>query len=70
MFDLLCHDYSKRNMPDLELESLFKKNFTQVTFLQGSIMNTKDLERAKVTRILSFRFFLKASRVLIFFWIR
>jgi len=57
MFDLLCHDYSKRNMPDLELESLFKKNFTQVTFLQGSIMNTKDLERAKVTRILSFRFF-------------
>ena len=39
--------YSSK-LPDLELESLFKKNFTQVTFLYGSIMDPKDLERAKV----------------------
>ena len=35
-------------MPDLNLESLFKKNFTQVVFLLGSVMNPKDLERAQV----------------------
>jgi hypothetical protein len=35
-------------LPSLDLESLFKKNFTSVTFLQGSVMNPKDLERAKV----------------------
>ena len=35
-------------MPDLDLESLFKKNFTQVTFLKGSVMSPVDLERTKV----------------------
>ena len=35
-------------MPDLDLEALFKKNFTQVKFLLGTVMSVKDLERAKV----------------------
>lgn len=35
-------------LPDLELESLFKKNFTQLTYLKGSVMNPVDLERTKV----------------------
>jgi hypothetical protein len=34
-------------VPDLELEGLFKRHFTQVKFLQGSVMNTNDLMRAK-----------------------
>ncbi|CAF0827923.1 unnamed protein product [Brachionus calyciflorus] len=37
-------------LPDLDLEALFKKNFTQVKFLQGSVMNPKDLERAKIKK--------------------
>jgi hypothetical protein len=37
-----------RMPPDLELEALFKKNFTQVSFLQGSVMNPVDLERSQV----------------------
>ncbi len=35
-------------LPDLELEALFKKNFTQVTFLMGSVMNPVDLQRTKM----------------------
>ncbi len=42
-------------LPDLDLEALFKKNFTQVKFLQGSVMNPKDLERANVG-LVHFRF--------------
>ncbi|OQV15482.1 Calcium-activated potassium channel slowpoke [Hypsibius exemplaris] len=36
-----------RKVPDLELEGLFKRHFTTVKFLQGSVMNTNDLIRAK-----------------------
>ncbi|XP_055355099.1 calcium-activated potassium channel slowpoke-like isoform X2 [Paramacrobiotus metropolitanus] len=36
-----------RKPPDLELEGLFKRHFTTVEFLQGSVMNTNDLNRAK-----------------------
>ncbi|GAV00290.1 hypothetical protein RvY_11161-2 [Ramazzottius varieornatus] len=36
-----------RKPPDLELEGLFKRHFTTVEFLQGSVMNTNDLMRAK-----------------------
>jgi hypothetical protein len=35
-------------LPDLDLEALFKRNFTQVKFLHGTVMDPKDLERAKV----------------------
>uniref|UniRef100_A0A4W4HIC0 BK channel n=1 Tax=Electrophorus electricus TaxID=8005 RepID=A0A4W4HIC0_ELEEL len=34
--------------PDLELEALFKRHFTQVVFLQGSILNPWDLTRVKI----------------------
>ena len=37
-----------RTPPGLELEGLFKRHFTTVTFFQGSIMNTVDLQRVKV----------------------
>ena len=38
-----------RTPPGLELEGLFKRHFTTVTFFQGSIMNTVDLQRVKVS---------------------
>jgi len=37
-----------RTPPGLELEGLIKRHFTTVTFFQGSIMNTVDLQRVKV----------------------
>ena len=37
-----------RTPPGLELEGLMKRHFTTVSFYQGSIMNTVDLERVKV----------------------
>lgn len=45
--------YSKRKTnlrkpPDLELEGLFKRQFTKVKFFQGTIMNPNDLLRVKV----------------------
>jgi potassium large conductance calcium-activated channel subfamily M alpha protein 1 len=38
------------NLPDLDLEALFKRNFTQVKFLHGTVMDPKDLERAKIKK--------------------
>ena len=38
-----------RNVPDLELEGLFKRHFTQVEFFQGTVMDAIDLERVKVS---------------------
>ena len=35
--------------PDLELEALFKRHFTQVVFYKGTAMSTRDLERVKVS---------------------
>lgn len=34
--------------PNLELEALFKRHFTQVEFYQGSVLNPHDLARVKV----------------------
>lgn len=36
--------------PNLELEALFKRHFTQVEFYQGSVLNPHDLARVKVRR--------------------
>ncbi|MEQ2173398.1 Calcium-activated potassium channel subunit alpha-1, partial [Goodea atripinnis] len=33
--------------PNLELEALFKRHFTQVEFYQGSVLNPHDLARVK-----------------------
>lgn len=44
----VCFFYSK--LPDLDLEALFKKNFTQVTYLHGSVMNPVDLERSMIKK--------------------
>lgn len=38
-----------RRLPDLDLEGLFKRHFTQVEFYQGSVMNANDLERVAVS---------------------
>ncbi|XP_060077745.1 calcium-activated potassium channel subunit alpha-1-like [Ylistrum balloti] len=37
-----------KSLPDLELEGLFKRHFTQVEFFQGSVMDANDLDRVKV----------------------
>lgn len=37
--------------PNLELEALFKRHFTQVEFYQGSVLNPHDLARVKVTAL-------------------
>ncbi|KAI0210709.1 Calcium-activated potassium channel slowpoke [Lamellibrachia satsuma] len=37
-----------RKEPDLELEGLFKRHFTQVEFFQGTIMDSNDLDRVNV----------------------
>ena len=37
------------NVPDLELEGLLKRHFTQVEFFQGTVMDAIDLERCKVS---------------------
>lgn len=37
-----------RKEPDLELEGLFKRHFTQVEFFHGSVMDANDLERVSV----------------------
>ena len=42
-----------RTPPGLELEGLIKRHFTTVTFFQGSIMNTVDLQRVKVVIVLT-----------------
>ncbi|XP_076855986.1 calcium-activated potassium channel subunit alpha-1-like isoform X2 [Brachyhypopomus gauderio] len=34
--------------PNLELEALFKRHFTQVVFFQGSVLNPYDLARVKI----------------------
>lgn len=38
-----------RRLPDLDLEGLFKRHFTQVEFYMGSVMNANDLERVAVS---------------------
>lgn len=35
-----------KHVPDLELQGLLKRHFTQVEFFQGSVMSSKDLQRA------------------------
>ncbi|OQV21626.1 Calcium-activated potassium channel slo-1 [Hypsibius exemplaris] len=34
--------------PDLEMEALLKMNFTQVIYLQGDVLNNRDLERVAI----------------------
>ncbi|CAD5125529.1 DgyrCDS13736 [Dimorphilus gyrociliatus] len=55
--DFLHEDRENKNVkclfldsknPDLELEALFKRHFTQVCFFKGSPLNTNDLERVKL----------------------
>uniref|UniRef100_A0A1A8R022 Calcium-activated potassium channel subunit alpha-1 n=1 Tax=Nothobranchius rachovii TaxID=451742 RepID=A0A1A8R022_9TELE len=41
---VFLHDIS----PNLELEALFKRHFTQVEFYQGSVLNPHDLARVKI----------------------
>lgn len=38
-----------RGLPDLELEGILKRHFTQVEYFQGSVMDANDLERVKVS---------------------
>jgi len=38
-----------RKEPDLELEGLFKRHFTQVEFYQGTVMDANDLHRVNVS---------------------
>ncbi|CAI4223381.1 unnamed protein product [Auanema sp. JU1783] len=38
-----------RVVPDLELEGLFKRHFTKVEFFTGTVMDSLDLSRVKVT---------------------
>ena len=40
-----------RRLPDLDLEGLFKRHFTQVEFYMGSVMNANDLDRVAVSKI-------------------
>ena len=60
--------YRSSDLPDLDLEALFKRNFTQVKFLQGTVMDPKDLERAKVLnyssprKLKSLNYFLKKDQ--------
>ncbi|XP_071507652.1 calcium-activated potassium channel subunit alpha-1-like [Diadema antillarum] len=35
-------------VPDLELQALFKRHFTQLQYFQGSVLNSVDLERVKM----------------------
>jgi len=41
--------YLSRKEPDLELEGLFKRHFTQVEFFQGTVMDANDLHRVNVS---------------------
>ena len=45
-----------RKEPDLELEGLFKRHFTQVEFFQGTVMDANDLHRVNVSIMLFVRF--------------
>ena len=40
-----------RKEPDLELEGLFKRHFTQVEFYQGTVMDANDLHRVNVRSV-------------------
>jgi len=42
-----------RKEPDLELEGLFKRHFTQVEFFQGTVMDANDLHRVNVNTLFS-----------------
>ncbi|PVD37919.1 hypothetical protein C0Q70_00521 [Pomacea canaliculata] len=37
-----------KGLPDLELEGILKRHFTQVEYFQGSVMDANDLERVKI----------------------
>ena len=37
--------------PNLELEALFKRHFTQVEFFEGSVLNSNDLARVKMEEV-------------------
>ncbi|KAL3876739.1 hypothetical protein ACJMK2_034537 [Sinanodonta woodiana] len=37
-----------KSLPDLELEGLLKRHFTQVEFFHGTVMDATDLERVKI----------------------
>jgi len=45
-----------RKEPDLELEGLFKRHFTQVEFYQGTVMDANDLHRVNVSISASFSY--------------
>ncbi len=45
---IVCYYFNFRKEPDLELEGLFKRHFTQVEFFQGTVMDANDLDRINV----------------------
>jgi len=45
----VCTLYCRKE-PDLELEGLFKRHFTQVEFFQGTVMDANDLHRVNVRK--------------------
>lgn len=50
--------------PNLELEALFKRHFTQVEFYQGSVLNPHDLARVKVTNRSAFKTAMSVKSIL------
>uniref|UniRef100_A0A1I8F7H2 BK channel n=1 Tax=Macrostomum lignano TaxID=282301 RepID=A0A1I8F7H2_9PLAT len=62
-----------KHVPDLELQGLFKRHFTQVEFFQGSVMNSKDLycpdpdaeDAANIMRVISIKNFCDRIKVII-----
>ena len=56
-------------MPDLELEGLFKRHFTQVEFFQGTVMDANDLERVDVSLLLFHNFMLIIPQQVFFIYI-
>lgn len=45
---IICIQTICRILPDLELEGLLKRHFTQVEFFHGTVMDANDLARVKV----------------------
>ena len=44
-----CDCLLSRKEPDLELEGLYKRHFTQVEFFRGTVMDANDLDRVNVS---------------------
>ena len=51
LISVICLFFRKE--PDLELEGLFKRHFTQVEFFQGTVMDANDLDRVNVSHVIN-----------------